>query len=484
MSLAATLYTLFLVVSLAMGVVASRRVRGLRDFYIAGGQMPWYLLCGTFIASNVSAGLFLGGTNMTGRHGYTLWCSYATTSIGYVFAIGVVGVMVKRLAANHDLYDFADVLAARYPSRRNGIRVFSAIILPIIYIPTLAAQFIGLSAISASLYDFPYEAVLVLTLGVVVLYTLLGGMIGVVWTDTFQFFVLFVGLIVAVPMGLSVLGDGDAGQGWVTLTSIDPDLFKWKTAEWHGYEILGQFVWVFALGSQPHLVTRFLTAKDEKTIIKALPVCAIAGIVIYSATVPVGLLGRVALEAHGGEQHYYIAMAKHTLGPWLGTFTLIGVAAAALSSCSTILMVTAQAISRDVYERWRGYKVDDAHLVRVSRISVLLIGVLAGVLAYFRPLSIFWLVVLSASLFSAIFFIPLVGGFFSTRATGRGALAAMITGAVTAPVIYAVNKSTGSYWFASEFIGGMLFSLLVFLWFNYRDKPTPAERAVIAGMAR
>ena len=62
MSLAATLYTLFLVASLALGVIASRRVRGVRDFYIAGGQMPWYMLCGTFIASNVSAGLFLGGT--------------------------------------------------------------------------------------------------------------------------------------------------------------------------------------------------------------------------------------------------------------------------------------------------------------------------------------------------------------------------------------------------------------------------------------
>ena len=484
MSLEATLYSIFLLVSLAIGVVASRRVHGLRDYYIAGAQMPWYLLCGTFIASNVSAGLFLGGTDMTGRFGFTLWCSYAATSIGYIFAIGVVGVMVKRLASKREIYDFADILAVRFPSRRDAIRIFTAIVLPIIYIPTLAAQFIGLSAISASLYDLPYEAVLVLTLAVVVVYTLLGGMIGVVWTDTFQFFVLFLGLIVAVPMGLAMLGDGDAGQGWQTLTEISPDLFKWRTDEWGGYELLGQLVWIFALGSQPHLVTRFLTAKDEKTIIKALPVCAIAGLIIYTATVPVGLLGRVSLETYGGEQHYYIAMAKHTLGPWLGTFVLIGVAAAALSSCSTILMVTAQAVSRDVYERLRGDTVSEVDLVRVSRISVLLIGLLGGVLAYFRPLSIFWLVVLSGSLFSAIFFIPLVGGFFSTRATGKGALAAMITGAVTAPAIYAVNKITGAHWFAGEFIGGMFFSLLVWLWFNHRGTPTQAERAVIAGMAR
>ena len=482
MSLEAILYGAFLGLSLAIGALASRWVRGLKDYYVAGGQMPWYLLCGTFIASNVSAGLFLGATNMTGRHGYTMWCSYFTTSIGYLFAIGVIGVLVKRLASRYEIYDFADIFAVRYPTRRNAIRVLVAIVLPLIYVPMLAAQFIALAAISASMFATPYEFVLLLVVAIVVLYTLMGGMLGVVWTDTFQFFVLLIGLIVAVPVGMGLLGQSDAAVGWSVLTADSPELFKWRTDDWRAYDVLGQFVWIFALAAQPHLITRFLTARDERTILKALPVCVVASLVIYASTVPIGLLGRVSLEATGGGEHVYIALAKHTLGPWVGTFVLIGIAAAALSTCSTILMVTAQALSRDVYQRWRP-GVSDSHMVRVSRLCVLVIGLFTAILAFFRPLSIFWLVVLSGTLFSAIFFVPLVGGFFSRRATGRGALAAMITGGLAAVIVYAVNRITGSHWFISNLYGGLLFSWLAWAWYNYRTERAAEEDAVLLSIA-
>jgi len=226
-SIESVLYASFLGLSLVIGALAARRVRGLQDYYVAGGQMPWYLLCGTFIASNVSAGLFLGGTDMTGNHGYTIWCSYFTTSIGYLLAIGVIGVLVKRLASQHEIYDFADILAVRYPSRRGSIRMLTAIVLPLVYVPTLAAQFMALAAISNSLFEISYESVLLVVVAVVVIYTLLGGMLGVVWTDTFQFLVLIGGLILAVPIGMAVAGDGDTAAGWsrsATLTRNDLDL--------------------------------------------------------------------------------------------------------------------------------------------------------------------------------------------------------------------------------------------------------------------
>ena len=483
MSLEATLYGAFLGLSLAIGALASWRVRGLKDYYVAGAQMPWYLLCGTFIASNVSAGVFLGGTNMNALHGYTMWCSYFTTSIGYLLAIGVIGVLVKRLASRYEIYDFADIFAVRYPTRRGAIRVLIAIVLPLIYVPTLAAQFIALAAISGSMFTTSYEFLLVFVVAVVVLYTVMGGMLGVVWNDTFQFFVLIIGLIVAVPVGMGLLGHGDATAGWSVLIADSPELFKWRTDDWRRYDVLGQFVWIFAVCAQPHLITRFLTARDERTILKALPVCIVGALVIYASTVPVGLLGRVSLEAIGGEEHVYIALAKHTLGPWVGTFVLIGIAAAALSTCSTILMVTAQALSRDVYQRWRP-GVSDAHMLRVSRLCVLVIGLFAAILAFFRPLSIFWLVVLSGTLFAAIFFVPLLGCFFSRRATGRGALAAMIAGGLAAVIVYAVNRTTGSHWFISELYGGLLFSWLAWTWYNYRSEPVAEEHAVLLSIAR
>lgn len=483
MSLAPALYGIFLLASLIIGAVAARRVRGLRDYYIAGAQMPWYLLCGTFIASNVSAGLFLGGTNMTGRYGYAIWCSYFTTSIGYVIAIGVVGVLVKRLASRHEIYDFADILAVRYPSRRGAIRMLTAIVLPLVYVPTLAAQFMALAAISNSLFTLSYESVLLIVVAVVVVYTLLGGMLGVVWTDSFQFLVLLGGLILAVPLGMAAAGGGDPALGWSRVTAISPDIFKATTERWPWQSVAGQFVWLFALSAQPHLVTRFLTAKDERTIVKALPVCLIGALVIYASSVPVGLLGRLSMAELPGEDYYYIALAKHALGPWLGTFAMIGIAAAALSTASTILMVTAQALGRDVYQRWRGAAACESEILIVSRLSVLAIGLIAAYLAYFRLLSIFWLIVLSSSLLSAIFFVPLLGGFFSRRANGAAALGAMIAGALATGFVFAVNHWTGAHWFISELFAGLAFSVAAWLWFCRRTPPSAEERRVLAGLA-
>ena len=336
------MFVSFLGISFVIGAVAARSIKNTSDYFVAGARMPWFFLTGTFVASNVSAGLFLGATNMTGRHGYTIWCAYFTTSIGFFLAIAVIGVLVRRLASHYEIYDFADILATRYNSRPSGIRTVTTLILPIVYIPMLAAQFIALATIAGGIMGLPYHTVLTAIAVLVIAYTILGGMLGVVWTDGFQFIVLFLGLILAVPIAMKTVGGGDVAQGWTQLVNVSPDIFKWSTDDWPWFIVLGQFTWAFAAPIQPHLVTRFLTAKDEKQILIALPVCMTVGLIIYASTVPLGLLGRVATPelAEGG--YYYMELARSQLGPWLGAFALAGIAAAALSTCSTALIVTGQ----------------------------------------------------------------------------------------------------------------------------------------------
>ena len=208
MNLNAVIFLGLLGTSFAIGAIAARSVRNVSDYYVAGGRMPWYLLTGTFVASNASAGVFLGATNMAGKHGYAMWCAYFTTSIGFLLAIAVVGVLVRRLASHYEIYDFADILATRYSSRGGTIRLLTASFLPIVYIPALAAQFIALTTIAASMFGLPYHILLSGIVILVVGYTLLGGMLGVVWSDGFQFLVLFFGLVLAVPIGMFAIGDG------------------------------------------------------------------------------------------------------------------------------------------------------------------------------------------------------------------------------------------------------------------------------------
>lgn len=484
MQVSVILYSAFLVSSLVIGIYAGRRIHNKRDYHIAGGQIPWYVLCGTFAASNTSAGLFLGATDMASINGYALWSAFVPTSLGFFGAMAVVGVLVKRLGSQYEIYDFADILAVRYPNHRQPIRMVIGLLLPVVYIPTLAAQFIALTAISASIFELPFDIVLMIVVTVVVTYTVVGGMLGVVWTDAFQFLVLLTGLIISVPVGMSIMGDGNAAAGWARITSIQGEIFTTVTPTFSWYAAAGQLVFMFSLCAQPHLVTRFLTAKSEREVIKALPVCMLVSLPIYASVIPIGLMGRLTAAGSGVEEHVYLVLARETLGPIVGTIVLIGIAAAAISTLSTIMMVTGQSFACDVYMRFKKGKVSEVEFLRASRYSVLIVGLIAALFAYFRFLNIFWLVVLSSSLLAAIFFVPLVLGFFSRRANGAAALASMLTGAVATIIVYIVNQRTGSNWFVSEFFGGLFFSYLAWWLMTRSRKPGKEEEAVLLSLVR
>ena len=477
MNLEAILFFTFLSISFLIGAVAARFVKNVSDFYVAGARMPWFFLAGTFIASNVSAGLFLGATNMTGEHGYTFWSAYFTTSIGYLLGIAFVGIMVKRLATQYEILNFADILVTRYSSRRQAIRILTTAVLPIVYIPLLAAQLIGLATIASGIFELPYTLLLGGITGVIIIYTMLGGMLGVVWSDGFQFLVLLVGLLLAVPIAMTNFGAGDAARGWALLTEQLPDVYTWTSAAWPWYLVLGQFVWIFSIPVQPHLVTRFMTAKDERSIMLALPVCLTAGLIIYASTVPIGLLGQaVSAESEG---YYYIALARNLLGPWLGAFALAGIAAASLSTCSTVLIVTGQSLSRDLYQKWLRPTATDAEALVAARAAIILVGGLTFTIAYFQFLGIFWLVVLSAALLASIFFVPIFMGFFSKRAGGTGALASMLAGGVTALAVFIINQRLGTHLFINEVFAGLIASLGAMLIANYFRPASVAEAQVV-----
>ncbi len=479
MSLEGILFLAFLSVSFLIGTVASRFVSNVSDFYVAGARMPWFLLVGTFIASNVSAGLFLGATNMTGDSGYAIWAAYFTTSIGFVLGIAHVGVKVRRMADSYEVLDFADILATRYQSRESKVRIVTTAILPIVYIPTLAAQLIGLAIIASGVFELPYTTVLAVIMLAVIVYTMLGGMLGVIWSDGFQFVVLIVGLLIAVPIAMTNFGSGDAAAGWKSLSDSLPELHTWTSESWPWFIVLGQLVWIFSIPIQPHLVTRFLTAKNERSILIALPVCLTAGFIIYLSTVPIGLLGKAVSQGAPDGGYYYIQLARTLLGPWLGAFALAGIAAAALSTCSTVLIVTGQSLSREIYQKWLVPEATEKQALGAARLAILIVGGITFAIAYSQLLGIFWLVVLSASLLASIFFVPLFFGLFIRKCGSSGALTAMIAGGSTALAVFAFNKHFGTHYFISEVFAGVSASAIAMFVANHFYPASAAERDVV-----
>jgi Na+/proline symporter len=256
-------------------------------------------------------------------------------------------------------------------------------------------------------------------------------------------------------------------------------MYTWSTEAWPWYIVLGQFVWIFSIPVQPHLVTRFLSAKNERSILIALPACLTAGLIIYLSTVPIGLLGQAASAGLADGSYYYVVLARSLLGPWIGAFALAGIAAAALSTSSTGLIVTGQSLSREIYQKWLVPDATDRQALVAARTSIFVVGAITFGIAYFQFLSIFWLVVLSASLLASVFFVPIFAGLFTRTASATGALAAMVSGGLVALVVFAINKQLGTHYFVSELFAGIVASIIAMLFANHYSPSTAAERAVV-----
>lgn len=478
-------FALVLLATLALGTLAGRRVRDIRGYYVAGANAGTLLLVGTFMASNVSAALFLGATDMAARVGYAFWCAYVPTAVGFLLCLGWIGPAVRRLAAAREIYTFAEILGARFSSRAASLRLLAALAIPALYLPYVAAQLDGVAAVVARIFGLARpggrELALIGVLGILLLYTMWGGMKAVVWTDLLQMGVLLLGIFLLVPLALSYLGEGDLGRGTDRALAAAPSgAFSLTSASWPWTRVLGQMVWLFAIPAQPHLLTRVLAAKSEKVIRRALPWCLLGLFLLYLSTIPVGLLGRALVPALEPGRHYYVEVAILGLGALPAGIALAGVAAAALSTGDTEVALAGQAISRDLYQRHLCPDASERRVILVARSGILITAAVTFALAWWQPSGIYWMGRASAALFAGAFFVPLAGGLLWRRATGTGALAGVIAGLCGTLLVFA--QPWGLFQGLPEYVAGLACSLAGLIAGSLATTPSSAEGEALAIM--
>ena len=200
-------------------------------------------------------------------------------------------------------------------------------------------------------------------------------------------------------------------------------------------------------------------------------------LIIYTATVPLGLAGRVLEPDLEQGAYYYVVMAVDHFPVVVGALALAGIASAALSTCSTVLMITGQTFSRQVIQR---IKMPPWFTqMHGARTGVLVVGITTWMIAEIQPLGIFWLVVLSASILASGFFVPLFLGMLWRRATAEGAVAAMLVGTVSAFAVYLVNDFYGTHYFISEVFAGLTVSAIVMVTISLKTSTSKEEILVM-----
>lgn len=264
---------------------------------------------------------------------------------------------------------------------------------------------------------------------VVILYTTMGGMIADQITDLVQFFIILFGLAITLPFVINGAGGWEAISA--KLPPMQTDLFKigWVT-------ILGLiFNYFCTFLSGPEMVSRFYSAKDERTAQKSAVLSAV--LMAMMAFIPT-LIGLVALavnpELDGGSGNSALPYATREYAPtWITGVIAAAIVAATMSSADSNLLGASTMVIRDIYMKFIDPNMDDRKIIFYTRASNVIICAISMGIALFQ-ISIVTLNLFAFALRSAGPFAAYGLGLVVPKASRHSGLVSIIVGSIA--VVY------------------------------------------------
>jgi solute:Na+ symporter, SSS family len=428
---ATTLIFVYLLVTIVLGVVANRRLTvDMEDFLLYGRKAGFVVLYLTVVATYHSAFAFLGSGGYFYTHGIGFWDAGTWTIL--VGAITyVLGSRIWALGKAFGYITPADMLADFYESE--AVRVLVAVVsvlFTILYIQ-VQAQGLGYILSVASGDRIPFEVGTLVLLVVAAGYLVAGGLRAVYWTDVVQGLWMYL----AVWIGALVLAFklfGGPLHLWREVAARRPDLLTlpgpqgfFTPGMWVGMGIALSFGIIF----QPHMMIRYYSAVDGKTIKWLGATTPIYLMTLYIPAALVGLGGALVLPDLSIPDQVFPELLFQFAPPLLTGVILAGATAAAMSTLDSILHSNMTVLTRDVYQRYVAPGATQARYVWVGRLIVVGLLAVGYVLSVKTFAFLVTLVTLSGS--GALQLMPaIVGVCFPGRRvfTRAGVLAGMMTG--------------------------------------------------------
>lgn len=469
----------YLAVTLLMGVLSGRTVSHSVAGYVAADRtMNVLVLYFVLGASVFSSFAFLGGPGWAYSRGAAAFYILAYGTVGMA-PLYFIGPRTRRLGARFNFVTQAELLVHRYGNRSLGVVL--AVLSVVVFIPYLTLQMKGAGYILSVISEdrIPEWLGALVTYGVVLVYVLRSGVMGVAWTNTFQgVFMLviawFLGLYLPYKLhgGIGVMfeqiAEADLGA-MLRAPGLDASGQPWT---WWGFS---SAVVVSALGLSmwPHLFMKSYAAKSEK----ALRLTVVLYPTFQLFLVPILLIGFAGVlafpDVSPADTIVPYILTQIDLSPVLVGLVCAGTLAASMSTGDALLHAAASIGVRDGLTPFLRSHLDDRTERRWIRGLVVVIGAVAYYFAVVSDVSLVRLLLGAYGGVAQIF--PLMfAAFYWPRATGPGALAGLLTGIgvntlfLLAPELRPFPLHEGIY--------GLLANVAVFVAVSLATTPEPMDK--------
>lgn len=458
----------YVAILMTIGVLASRRVRNSTDYIVAGRRLPLGLCVFTVFATWFGSGTLIGaaGAAYSGGLGAVL-----ANPFGSALCLLLAGLFYARVFRRLKLLTLPDLFRTRFG--RYAEIVASLSIIPA-YVGWVGSIFVAFGTVLNVVAGFGLETAILAGAVITIAYTYYGGMWAVSLTDFFQALVIIAGLLVLFPLVLSDVG------GWQALVERSPaghfDMAPEQS--FYGWIMFMQGLLVIGLGNiaSQDLLQRVFSARNERVAQWSLYLSTVLYLTIAMIPVLVGIAGTISLPGLAEPAAVLPAMGKAYL-PALGMALFTGAMFSALMSSADSGMLAPASIFANNIWRAIAAKVDEERVLSVSRITVVVIGILGLATALFFQ-NVYQLMVKSFSILMVSLFVPMTAAVYWKKANEVAAVAGMLGGLLSWLVLEYWNQNVARTTLPAELMAAGVNLLLLIFVSIFTARQNPAKSSV------
>lgn len=465
MTLEQIVLIVYMCVLISVGVITSRRAKTLQGYMLGGREVGPAVTALTMQATAMSGYMFMGGPALAYSSGYfSFWYAVGDAG-GSVLNLGILGRKMRCLSEKLGALTPIEYLEKRFES--TAIRAYGSFVAIIFLAAYVFGQFIAGGKAVSMISGLSYPVALGLGAIVILVYTLMGGYLAVVWNDFIQG-VVMVGCMIGITiMSLIRIGGftemnlklGEINSGLVGLWGTDPVYHNaWGVA-------IGA-VMLYAIGYMglPHSVVRHMSMKSIKTARGAVMVSAIWNQFFVFSPYLLGMMGIILLPNLSDPEMVIPELAYMVFPGVLAALMLVALMAAVLSTADSLLMQAGSILSKDVYEKFINPKATEKQMVVVSRLLVLAVAIVGYIVAVNEPPTVFGIIIFAFGTLGSTFMVPYLAAVYYRDANKVGILASMIGGSITSVVWTSMDLEAALK--IHPFFAGVVISALCLLIFN------------------
>lgn len=430
MSVPLLVLLVFLLVLAGLAVWSRRETSTLSGFFLAGKNLPWWVVAFSTNATGESGWLLLGLTGM----GYAVGAQAYWVVVGEVIGIWLSWTLIsrrlKRLSDQTDSITLPDVLAARFDDRRHLLRSIAVVIIVTMVCAYVSAQMVASGKALATFIGLDYRTAVVFGAAIIVGYTFVGGYKAVAYTDVVQGVLMLAGLLVVPAVAVTAAG----GWGAVTeqLARQDPALLSMGSILHDGAAGWIALLSFLAIGlpflGVPQLMVRYMSARDDSELRKARYVSVFVILLFDAGAVTAGMAGRALYPELADAETIFPVLSADLFPPLVTGILMIVVLSAIMSTADSLLLLASSAIVRDTMQKIFASQRSDRSLSGYGKIVTILIGIVGAGFALEEVRFIFWFILFAWSGLGAAFGPVILCMLYDPRTSRAGAAAGMLGG--------------------------------------------------------